>query len=291
MSDASNDTSTATNGAKNGAAGGASSRPGRTLAIVVAIVIVAGAGLVWWWLSGDEPAEVDLTQQVGGADADDPADDGAADDAADVDDPADGGAADGAGDADDPTGDASAEDLDGTWVVDTDSIPFDGQAGEGSFVGYRVDEELTTVGDFTAVGRTPDVTGEIVVEGGQVVATTIAADLTTLESDSSTRDGRVRSSLGPDAAASFTLGDAFALELPPPGEVAVIPAAGELTILDTTLEIEVELQTAVIDDQPVVAGRVTVLLSDYGVTVPSAPIVISASDEAVLEWQLFLTRS
>lgn len=251
-------------------------RTGRLVAIAVAVVALAGAGFVWWWVSGDEPAEVDLAQQVAAADADGSGDDPVAD--------ADAPATDADGSGDDPA------DLAGTWVVDTTSVPFDGEAGTGTFVGYRVDEELTTVGAFTAVGRTPDVMGEVVVADDRVVATTISADLTTLQSDSSSRDGRVRSTLGPDAAASFVLADELELDLPAAGEVATTTAVGALTILDTTRDVEVALQTALIDGSPVVGGRVTVLLSDFGVTVPSAPIVVSASDEAVLEWQLYLAR-
>jgi hypothetical protein len=33
-----------------------------------------------------------------------------------------------------------------------------------------------------------------------------------------------------------------------------------------------------------------VALSDYDVEVPSAPIVLSASDDATIEWQLFLVK-
>ena len=54
-----------------------------------------------------------------------------------------------------PAPPTTGEGLDGTWTVDPSIGSFSDFSG--SFVGYRVDEELANVGAATAVGRTPDV--------------------------------------------------------------------------------------------------------------------------------------
>lgn len=235
------------------------------------VVLLAVGGVLWWLRSGDEPAEVDLAREEAAL----PDDDSDAEPEP--------------GPEPEPEDLEDLEDLDGRWLIDREAEPFDREAGTGTFVGYRVDEELTTVGAFTAVGRTPLVDGEVEVVDGAVVATSIEADLTGLESDSSRRDGRVLGSLGADPRARFTLSEAF--DLPPDLDATpvTVTATGELTILEVTEPIEVELQVALRDGSPIVAGRIELLLSDYGVQVPTAPIVVSASDEAVLEWQLLLT--
>lgn len=251
------------------------------LIAVVAVVIVVVAVVLWWLLGGDEPEAVDLTRT-----AEDAADDAASAGDAETDAAADDAVTDEPGeDLDAPP---AAFDLDGLWVVSTERVAFDREAGSGSFVGYRVDEELSTIGATTAVGRTPEVVGAVEIVEGTVVAATITADLTALQSDSGSRDGRVRSTLGEGAVASFALLEDFEAVLPAAGEVIATTARGELTIRDQTRSVEVSVQTAVIDGLPVIAGQLDVVLSDYGVSVPSAPIVLSASDEAVLEWQLFL---
>jgi len=46
-----------------------------------------------------------------------------------------------------------------TWAVDTTVGEFSYEDSTGTFVGFRVDEELSGLGSTTAVGRTPDVSG------------------------------------------------------------------------------------------------------------------------------------
>ena len=73
---------------------------------------------------------------------------------------------------------AAATGLDGTWTVDASIGSFDDFSG--SFVGYRVQEELVGVGAATAVGRTPDVTGSLTLDGSAITEASFEADLTTL---------------------------------------------------------------------------------------------------------------
>ena len=58
-----------------------------------------------------------------------------------------------------------------------------------------------------------------------------------------------------------------------------------------TRAVEFPLQAKLVDGTVVVVGSLDVTFSDYGVTVPSAPIVLSVDDHGVLELQLLLTRT
>jgi len=182
------------------------------------------------------------------------------------------------------------EELDGRWVVDT-SRPFDRAEGRGTFAGYRIQEELSGVGNSIAVGRSPEVEGQVVFDEGTVLEASFTVDLTELVSDDGRRDARVRAQLGPDAQARYELDGSIELpEVPPVGEVIELTVLGTLTLLDTSRDVEVVLQAVVTDTGLVVTGSTDVILSDYDIEVPSAPIVLSVSDEATLEWQLFLVR-
>ncbi len=251
------------------------------LAVVVSVAV--------WVFRSDAPREVDAERALDqDADAaEDPPPD-------EPDDPPEPDDEDDEPEDDPPPDDApyaGLTDLTGTWHVDT-SRPFDRATGTGSFVGYRIEEELSGVGANTAVGRSPLVDGAVVIEDLTVVATRVDATLDGLESDDGRRDNRVRSMLGPDAMATFELDEPIELpEIPPVGEVVELETVGTLTILDTSHEVTVTLQAVVTAGGLLVAGSTEILLSDFGLEAPSAPIVLSVADEAVIEWQLFLTRA
>ena len=57
-----------------------------------------------------------------------------------------------------------------------------------------------------------------------------------------------------------------------------------------TQPVEFDLQAQLVDDTIVVVGALDIVFSDFGVTVPSAPIVLAADDFGLIELQLFLTR-
>ena len=79
--------------------------------------------------------------------------------------------------------DPELADLAGTWVLS--------QQGT-SFVGYRIGEELANIGTTTAVGRTGDIVAALEFDGAVITSVVIEADLRTLESDQSFRDGALR---------------------------------------------------------------------------------------------------
>ena len=122
--------------------------------------------------------------------------------------------------------------LDGTWTVDPSIGSFSDFSG--SFVGYRVEEELANIGAATAVGRTPDVTGSVTFDGTTVTAVEMTADLTTLQSDNDRRDGQLRSQAletNTFPTATFTLTEPIQLDaVPADGEVVSATATGDLTL-------------------------------------------------------------
>jgi hypothetical protein len=51
------------------------------------------------------------------------------------------------------------------------------------------------------------------------------------------------------------------------------------------------IEAQLVDDNIVVVGSLDIVFADYGVSVPSAPIVVSAEDHGVVEFQLFFTQA
>jgi len=63
-----------------------------------------------------------------------------------------------------------------------------------------------------------------------------------------------------------------------------------LRIGDVQRDIVVELSADVAGELLVVTGSTVVALADFDVVVPSAPVVLSVSDEATIELQLYLRQ-
>ena len=126
--------------------------------------------------------------------------------------------------------------LDGTWNVDTSTGSFSDFSD--TFVGYRVNENLAQVGSATAVGRTPRVSGSLTFSGTTISAVKITADLTTLQSDKSMRDGQLRQqALETDQfpTATFELTTPFQLPAAQTdGQTYSVTAQGKLTLHGVT---------------------------------------------------------
>jgi hypothetical protein len=244
----------------------------RTRTVVLSVLtplVVLGVVGAWWFTGRETPGEVDIARAVA--------------DAAAV-----------APEANAEQGAAVTEavtDASGAWTVVTDLVAFDSATGAGTWVGYRIDEELSGVGAFTAVGRSPRVDGEVVIDGDKVVAAVVRADLAGLVSDNANRDGRVRP-LFVDRPVVFTLAEPIVFgSIPEAGQRVAVTARGLLRIGDIEREVEVELSADVVGALLVVTGSTSVILADFDVRVPSAPVVLGVSDEATVELQLYLARS
>lgn len=193
---------------------------------------------------------------------------------------------------------SSSDGIDGTWTVDT-SI---GQFGEecltdvcsSTFAGFRIDEVLSGIGDKTVVGRTPGVAGQILIDGTVIGAGEFVVDMTGLITDSGARTGALRSQgIETDAfpTATFRLTSPVDLgQVPDDGDQVSLTVAGDLTVHGVTQAVEIPLTATLQNGVIVVFGQLELALSDYDIDAPSAPVVVSVEDTAVLELQLFLTR-
>jgi polyisoprenoid-binding protein YceI len=249
----------------------AMSKSFKAVLAAVVLLVAAGGAFAFWFLRDDAPDEVDL---------------GAAVDAVEDDD---------AGDGTSTTGETTASSgIEGSWSVDGDSGTFDfTDTASGTFVGFRVNEELSAVGSATAVGRTPAVTGTITIEGSTLVDATFEADMTALTTNESRRDSRVQSALdtGQFPTATFVLTEPVDLgAAAEAGEPVAVTASGELTIKGVTRAVTIPLEAQLTGGTVVVVGSMEIVFADYGVTVPSAPVVLSADDHGILEVQLLLTQ-
>lgn len=229
-------------------------------AVVAVVAVAAFAG--WWFLiRGDEPEEASI--DAAGESLDEAGDDG-----------------------------ATGDDLDGEWTVDTEVGSFDDFSS--TWAGYRFDEELANVGANTAVGRTPEVTGTMTVEGEQVTAVDIEVDLTTLESDNDTRDNALGSrGLESNEYPTATFSLTSPVEVPDDvvaGETVTVPATGDLTIRDITNEVTVDIEAELAGGTAAVVGNAPVALADFEIDPPTGFSVVSIADTGTFEFQLFFTK-
>jgi polyisoprenoid-binding protein YceI len=230
--------------------------------IVAGFIVIAAAGGLWWFFGGEAPAEVDLEATASYV----------------------------------STGSevsATSRGIEGTWSVDSSIGDFTlDETTTATFVGFRLEEVLNSIGSTTAVGRTPDVSGSASVEGTTLTSAEIIADLTSIVSDESRRDDSIKRALNtsanPEAAFVLTepieLGDGAAA-----GEAVTVVAHGDLTINGVTQDVEVTLEAQLIDGAILVTGTTEVSFADYGVTAPTSPAVLSVEDHGVVEVQLWLS--
>lgn len=241
------------------------------LAAVVAVLVVAVGGAVWWYLRDDSPPKVDLgTAAKGVTSTTTPRDTG-------------GGVPSSA-----PTG------IDGTWQVDTTTGSYDFESATGSFVGFRIQENLANVGSTTAVGRTNSVKGSLTIAGDVVTTAELTVDMTKITTNRSMRDRRVQEALDTATHPTATFELTEPIRLPADadsGKQVDVSATGDLTIHGVTKSVAFPLQAKLVNGTVVVVGSIDVTFSDYGVKVPSAPIVVSADDHGTLELQLLFTRA
>ncbi len=243
-------------------------RPWRWIALGAVLLIVVVAGAVVWFFSGDAPDQADLGETASAVTVSPTT-------AGEV--PA-----------------ATAEGIEGTWTVDTSVGEFSvTENTTATFVGFRIEEELANIGSATAVGRTPGVSGSVVIEGTSMTSAEFTVDLTAIVSDESRRDSRIQEALGTDAnpEATFVLTEPVDFgEAAADGETVTVTATGELTINGVTNQVEIPLEAQLVDGMILVVGSTDIVFADYAVAVPTAPMVLSVEDHGVLEVQLWLSR-
>jgi polyisoprenoid-binding protein YceI len=162
-------------------------------------------------------------------------------------------------------------------------------AGQGTFVGYRVNEEYLGVGVRAAVGRTSAVTGTVTVDGDRIESADLTTDMRRVVSDQSRRDDTLRyRGIETDRypTSRFTLSAPVALA------AHAGPAQGTLTLHGRRAPIDVTVR-----GQRVAGGRLELVgsapieFARFGIDPPSVAGIVSVRDHGVLEFRLVLGRS
>jgi polyisoprenoid-binding protein YceI len=191
----------------------------------------------------------------------------------------------------DPTTAATSErpadvGLAGSWVL---------ASGANSFVGYRVAEELSTLGVTTAVGRTSDLSATLTFDGTAITAVEVEANLAALTSDDDRRDrtlGRQALESNTFPSGTFSLTEPIVLESEPVDGVPIAATAvGDLTLHGVTRSVAVALEGQLVGDQVVVIGSTEIVFADFDIDPPTAIILVSVADEGTMEFQLILERA
>ena len=159
-------------------------------------------------------------------------------------------------------------------------------AGGETFVGYRVREEFASIGVKDAVGRTPDVSGSVDVEGDTITAAKLDADLSTLVSDEARRDDALR-----ERGIETDRFPTASFELTEPVELSRTKTTtpGTLTLHGETQPIEVTLRSQRIGDSTIeLAGSAPIAFADFGIEPPSVAGVVTVEDHGVLEFKIRL---
>ncbi|MEO5704852.1 MAG: YceI family protein [Candidatus Limnocylindrales bacterium] len=189
-------------------------------------------------------------------------------------------------------GTIGSDGLDGTWTLDTTIGSF--ADFSSSFVGYRVDETFADSRANTAVGRTPTVSGSLVLAGSSITAVEVMADLTDLESDDDRRDGRLREQAietGRFPTATFRLTAPIDLgSVPADGSTFTANATGELTLHGVTRPVALPIEARLSGDVVTVTGSLDVAFADYAIERPTSFLVLSIEDHGVMELQLHFRR-
>ena len=159
-----------------------------------------------------------------------------------------------------------------------------------SFAGYRVREELATVGATTAAGRSSAITASLEFDGSAITAVNVEVDMTQLQSDQSRRDGALRQQAietNTYPTSSFVLTKPIPLDaVPAEGETISVTAVGDLTLHGVTRSVELPLEGQLTDGLVVVIGSIEIVFADYDIEQPRAGIVISVEDRGIMEFQL-----
>lgn len=181
---------------------------------------------------------------------------------------------------------SSSGDLTGTWSV---------VSGSDSFVGYRVREQLASIGAQTAVGRTSSVKGELEFDGKAITRVEIEADMRSLRSDDSRRDnalGRQSLETSRFPTATFKLTQPIPLpKVPAEGETIEATAQGRLMLHGVTRDVMIPLKGQLAGGRVVVIGSLEIVFADYGIEQPRAILVLSVEDRGVMEFQLVFERA
>jgi len=180
-------------------------------------------------------------------------------------------------------------DVAGTWTVAADSV-----------AGYRVREQLANLpAESDAVGRTDQLTGSITVETSgtttTLTAASLAVDMTSLTSDKTMRDNRLRrEGLETDTFPTATFVLTAPVEVPAAaltGTASDVTLTGDLTVHGVTNSVQIPAQAQLVNGTIQVAGSLTFPLTDYAIVAPNiGGLIVSIADNGTLEFLVTFTK-
>ena len=233
----------------------------KTLKIVLAVVVVAVAGFAAVYLTvfgDDAPEELTLTDPPPAADGNTPS-----------------SAVDAAG-------------LVGEWRV-----------AAGSEAGYPVREKLTSLpAQSDAVGRTSAVTGTLRLDrqgsGFAATAARFEVDLTTLTSDETRRDNRIKTQgLESNTFPTATFVSTSPITVPADatnGRTVKVSAEGDLTLHGVTKRVTIPIEGRFNNGQIQLAGLHRFPMSDFAIDPPNVANFVTVEPDATLEFRLVLEK-
>jgi polyisoprenoid-binding protein YceI len=185
---------------------------------------------------------------------------------------------------------AATTDVNGTWTV----APGPNDPAARTQAGYRVDEILRG-SPLTVNGRTPEVTGEVVVAASKLESATFTIDVASITSPESARDNQFR---GEDILDTGKFSTAE-LRVTQPVDVSAVPESGEATTLDVpvnmtikgvsrdvTAKVNVKRAGAAI----VAAGSVPVTWTEFNVTPPDFAGFVTVEPTGTIEFLVNLAK-
>lgn len=196
------------------------------------------------------------------------------------------------------------EDVNGTWLVASDCGTFDQncltEVCATSFAGFRIKEELVGIGGKTVVGRTPNVTGALVIDENlinpELDRPLITVDMASLITDNSARDNALRNQAIETAkfpTATFEIKEP--IDFNEETDLAAgftREVTGLLTIHGVTREETITISASFNGNTILIFGELgPIMLSDYDIEKPRSAVVLSVEDNASMEFQIFFKKT
>ena len=165
-----------------------------------------------------------------------------------------------------------------------------------SSVRFLLDEVLRG-DDFTVVGETDQVAGQILIDVENPTASQLGlvqVNARTIVTDNENRNRAIRNEILDVDAYEFISFEATALEGLPEtiavGETYAFSVVGMLTIRDVSQEVRFDASLSIdAADQISGSASATVLYADYNLIIPSVPFVASVDDEVRIEIEFTAT--
>jgi polyisoprenoid-binding protein YceI len=178
-----------------------------------------------------------------------------------------------------PSDAALVTETDGSWTV-----------AAGSSAGYRVHEVLNGA-DVAVAGTTDQVTGSVVISGGDLADADVTVDVASIATDTARRDSYFRENvMDVDADPTATFSVTQVVDLPElTGSPVTVPVTGELTLHGVTQQVQTEISVVRTAAGVDVSGSVPVTFGDYDVDAPDLGFV-RVDDQGAVEFFLHLTQ-